>query len=406
MTSVLSRILPKEALPGLLLMASMAVALIVANSGLAPAYEQLLALKAQVSVGNFSIAKPLLLWINDGFMAVFFFLVGLELKREIMAGELSDRKKVVLPLIAAAGGIAIPAIIYALINKDDPAALRGWAIPAATDIAFALGVLALLGSRIPLALKIFLASIAVIDDLAAIIIIAVFYTSELSTGSLLLALLFLSWLFILNRMGVTAKTPYLILSVALWVAVLKSGVHATLAGVAVAAFIPYRPVKGAPEGSPTLLEDLEHQVQPWVAYGVLPLFAFANAGLPLGDLTLGALFEPVPLGIALGLFLGKQIGVFCMSWLAVKGGLARLPDGVNWRQIYGVSLLCGIGFTMSLFIGSLAFEQNGGEGSAFDERLGILVGSLFSAVAGTVVLRFFADSATPAPSENGGEVVE
>jgi len=406
MTHALSRVLPKEALPGLLLMGSMAVALIVANSGLSGWYEQLLAVKAQVSVGDFSIAKPVLLWINDGFMAVFFFLVGLELKREVMAGELSDKKKVILPLVAAVGGIALPAAIYALINRNDPEALRGWAIPAATDIAFALGVLALLGSRVPVALKIFLASIAVIDDLAAIVIIAVFYTSELSVGSLLLALLFLSWLFILNRTGVTAKTPYLLLSLALWIAVLKSGVHATLAGVAVAAFIPYRPIKGAPEGSPTLLEDLEHQVQPWVAYGILPLFAFANAGVPLGDLTLASLFQPVPLGIALGLFVGKQLGVFGASWLAVKAGLASLPDGVSWKQVYGAALLCGIGFTMSLFIGSLAFEQGGATGDTFDERLGILAGSLLSAVAGTIVLRYFSGPPretreVPGPGEAG-----
>jgi len=370
-------------------MASMIVALVVANSGLSGWYEQLLAVKAQISVGTFAIAKPILLWINDGFMAVFFFLVGLELKREVMAGELSDKKKVVLPLLAALGGIVLPATIYALINRHDPAALRGWAIPAATDIAFALGVLALLGSRVPVTLKIFLASIAVIDDLAAIIIIAVFYTSELSVGSLLLSMLFLSWLFILNRMGITAKTPYILLSIALWVAVLKSGVHATLAGVAVAAFIPYRPVKGAPEGSETLVEELEHQIQPWVAYGILPIFAFANAGVPLGDLTIGSLFEPVPLGIALGLFLGKQLGVFGASWLAVKAGIASLPEGANWRHVYGVALLCGIGFTMSLFIGSLAFEQTGGTGDAFDERLGILAGSFLSAIAGVVVLRYF-----------------
>lgn len=406
MTHALSRVLPKEALPGLLLMGSMAVALIVANSGLSGWYEQLLGVKAQVSVGDFSIAKPVLLWINDGFMAVFFFLVGLELKREVMAGELSDKKKVILPLVAAVGGIALPAAIYALINRNDPEALRGWAIPAATDIAFALGVLALLGSRVPVALKIFLASIAVIDDLAAIVIIAVFYTSELSVGSLLLALLFLSWLFILNRTGVTAKTPYLLLSLALWIAVLKSGVHATLAGVAVAAFIPYRPIKGAPEGSPTLLEDLEHQVQPWVAYGILPLFAFANAGVPLGDLTLASLFQPVPLGIALGLFVGKQLGVFGASWLAVKAGLASLPDGVSWKQVYGAALLCGIGFTMSLFIGSLAFEQGGATGDTFDERLGILAGSLLSAVAGTIVLRYFSGPPretrdVPGPGEAG-----
>lgn len=389
-SSPLSRFLPKEALPGLLLMASMLVALIVANSGLSEWYAQLLAVKAQVSVGDFAIAKPILLWINDGFMAVFFFLVGLELKREVMAGELSDKKKVVLPLLAALGGIVLPATIYALVNRHDPAALRGWAIPAATDIAFALGVLALLGSRVPVTLKIFLASIAVIDDLAAIIIIAVFYTSELSVGSLLLSMLFLSWLFILNRMGITAKTPYILLSIALWVAVLKSGVHATLAGVAVAAFIPYRPVKGAPEGSETLVEVLEHQIQPWVAYGILPIFAFANAGVPLGDLTFGALLEPVPLGIALGLFLGKQLGVFGASWLAVKSGIASLPEGANWRHVYGVALLCGIGFTMSLFIGSLAFEQSGATGTGFQDRLGILVGSLLSAIGGVVVLRYFA----------------
>mgnify|MGYP000889986391 CR=1 FL=1 len=388
-SSPLSRFLPKEALPGLLLMASMLVALIVANSGLSEWYAQLLAVKAQVSVGDFAIAKPILLWINDGFMAVFFFLVGLELKREVMAGELSDKKKVVLPLLAALGGIVLPATIYALVNRHDPAALRGWAIPAATDIAFALGVLALLGSRVPVTLKIFLASIAVIDDLAAIIIIAVFYTSELSVGSLLLSMLFLSWLFILNRMGITAKTPYILLSVALWVAVLKSGVHATLAGVAVAAFIPYRPVKGTPEGSETLVEVLEHQIQPWVAYGILPIFAFANAGVPLGDLTFGALLEPVPLGIALGLFLGKQLGVFGASWLAVKSGIASLPEGANWRHVYGVALLCGIGFTMSLFIGSLAFEQSGATGTGFQDRLGILVGSLLSAIGGVVVLRYF-----------------
>ena len=383
-------------------MGSMIAALVVANSGLSDWYEQLLAVKAKISVGDFAIAKPILLWINDGFMAVFFFLVGLELKREVMAGELSDKKKVVLPLLAALGGIVLPATIYALINRDDPAALRGWAIPAATDIAFALGVLALLGSRVPVTLKIFLASIAVIDDLAAIIIIAVFYTSELSVGSLLLAVLFLSWLFILNRMGITAKTPYLLLAIALWVAVLKSGVHATLAGVAVAAFIPYRPVKGAPEGSETLVEQLEHQIQPWVAYGILPIFAFANAGVPLAGLTLASLFEPVPLGIALGLFLGKQLGVFGASWLAVKSGIASLPDGANWRHVYGVALLCGIGFTMSLFIGSLAFEPTGGNGDAFDERLGILAGSFLSAIAGIVVLRYFS-GAKDSPARSSSE---
>lgn len=388
MKSTINHFLPKEALPGLLLMTAMVSALVVANSGLASWYEQLLRVNAQISVGEFKISKPILLWINDGFMAVFFFLVGLELKREVMAGELSDRKKVLLPLLAAFGGIAIPACIYAWINRGDAAAMAGWAIPAATDIAFALGVLALLGSRIPVALKVFLASIAVIDDLVAIIIIAIFYTSALSITSLLFALVFIAGLFIVNRMGITAKTPYLLLGAALWVAVLKSGVHATLAGVAIAAFIPYRRAKSTPEGGPTLLEDLEHGIQPWVAYGVLPIFAFANAGVALGMITMDSILQTVPLGIAAGLFFGKQIGVFGASFLAVKLGLAKLPDKVSWLQIYGVALLCGIGFTMSLFIGSLAFDYSSGEVKPFDERIGILIGSLLSAIAGTLVLRF------------------
>ncbi|MBP6785380.1 MAG: Na+/H+ antiporter NhaA [Verrucomicrobiales bacterium] len=388
MKSTINHFLPKEALPGLLLMTAMVSALVVANSGLASWYEQLLRVNAQISVGEFKISKPILLWINDGFMAVFFFLVGLELKREVMAGELSDRKKVLLPLLAAFGGIAVPACIYAWINRGDAAAMAGWAIPAATDIAFALGVLALLGSRIPVALKVFLASIAVIDDLVAIIIIAIFYTSALSITSLLFALVFIAGLFIVNRMGITAKTPYLLLGAALWVAVLKSGVHATLAGVAIAAFIPYRRAKSTPEGGPTLLEDLEHGIQPWVAYGVLPIFAFANAGVALGMITMDSILQTVPLGIAAGLFFGKQIGVFGASFLAVKLGLAKLPDKVSWLQIYGVALLCGIGFTMSLFIGSLAFDYSSGEVKPFDERIGILIGSLLSAIAGTLVLRF------------------
>ncbi|HQW29512.1 MAG TPA: Na+/H+ antiporter NhaA [Verrucomicrobiales bacterium] len=387
MKSTINHFLPKEALPGLLLMTAMVSALVVANSGLASWYEQLLRVNAQISVGEFKISKPILLWINDGFMAVFFFLVGLELKREVMAGELSDRKKVLLPLLAAFGGIAVPACIYAWINRGDAAAMAGWAIPAATDIAFALGVLALLGSRIPVALKVFLASIAVIDDLVAIIIIAIFYTSALSITSLLFALVFIAGLFIVNRMRITAKTPYLLLGAALWVAVLKSGVHATLAGVAIAAFIPYRRAKSTPEGGPTLLEDLEHGIQPWVAYGVLPIFAFANAGVALGMITMDSILQTVPLGIAAGLFFGKQIGVFGASFLAVKLGLAKLPDKVSWLQIYGVALLCGIGFTMSLFIGSLAFDYSSGEVKPFDERIGILIGSLLSAIAGTLVLR-------------------
>lgn len=386
MTPATRSLIPKEALPGLLLMAAMAAALIAANSPLYGLYQELLDTYAQLSVGSFELRKPLLLWINDGFMAVFFFLVGLELKREILAGELSDRRRVVLPLIAALGGIAVPALIYAVINRNDPMALKGWAIPAATDIAFALGVLALLGKRVPLALKIFLASVAVIDDLAAIIIIAVFYTSELSVASLAAAGAIIATLALVNRMGVTAKTPYLLLSIALWVAVLKSGVHATLAGVVVAAFIPYRPAKGSDE---TVLVKLEHDLHPWVAYGILPIFAFANAGVSLAGLSFASLMQPVPLGIAAGLFIGKQAGIFGASLIAVKLGLAKLPVAVSWMQLYGVSLLCGIGFTMSLFIGSLAFEQSGGESDyEVDDRLGILTGSLLSAIAGTLVLRF------------------
>lgn len=386
MTPATRSLIPKETLPGLLLMAAMAAALIAANSPLYGLYQELLDTYAQLSVGSFELRKPLLLWINDGFMAVFFFLVGLELKREILAGELSDRRRVVLPLIAALGGIAVPALIYAAINRNDPMALKGWAIPAATDIAFALGVLALLGKRVPLALKIFLASVAVIDDLAAIIIIAVFYTSELSVASLAAAGAIIATLALVNRMGVTAKTPYLLLSIALWVAVLKSGVHATLAGVVVAAFIPYRPAKGSDE---TVLVKLEHDLHPWVAYGILPIFAFANAGVSLAGLSFASLMQPVPLGIAAGLFIGKQAGIFGASLIAVKLGLAKLPLAVSWMQLYGVSLLCGIGFTMSLFIGSLAFEQSGGESDyEVDDRLGILTGSLLSAIAGTLVLRF------------------
>lgn len=379
-------LVPKEALPGLLLMGAMAAALIAANSPLYGLYQELLDTYAELSVGAFELRKPLLLWINDGLMAVFFFLVGLELKREILAGELSDKRRVVLPLIAALGGIAVPALIYAWINRGDAMAMKGWAIPAATDIAFALGVLALLGKRVPLALKIFLASVAVIDDLAAIIIIAVFYTSELSVASLAVAGAIIAALALINRLGVLAKTPYLLLSVALWIAVLKSGVHATLAGVVVAAFIPYRPAKGSDE---TVLEKLEHELHPWVAFGVLPVFAFANAGVSLAGISLATLLQPVPLGIAAGLFVGKQVGIFGASLLAVKLGLAKLPAAVGWMQLYGVSLLCGIGFTMSLFIGSLAFEQTGGESDyEVDDRLGILTGSLLSAIAGTLVLRF------------------
>jgi NhaA family Na+:H+ antiporter len=305
-------------------------------------------------------------------------------KREFLVGELSDMSRVVLPVIAAIGGMAVPAIIYVAINWGDTNALKGWAIPSATDIAFALGVLALLGSRIPQALKLFLVTLAIIDDLGAIVIIAIFYTADLSLSSLLVAMSAIAVLFVLNRKGVLSLVPYLLVSLVLWAAVLKSGVHATLAGVVAAFFIPF---KKEPGESQTQLERLEHDLHPSVAYGILPLFAFANAGIAFAGISVDSVLHPVPLGIAAGLFVGKQLGVFVFSWVAVKLGFARLPEAVGWLQLYGVALLCGIGFTMSLFIGSLAFEQ-GGPDYIVDDRLGILLGSLISGVLGYLVLRF------------------
>ena len=372
-----------EAAPGVLLMTAMFAAMVVANSG-AAWYGAILDTKATISIDDWGISKPLLLWINDGLMAVFFLLVGLELKREVLFGELSERRKVVLPLFAAIGGIVVPSGIYAFINWGDPINMEGWAIPAATDIAFALGVLALLGSRVPVTLKVLLASVAVLDDLAAIVIIALFYTEQLSVMSLGFAAATLVALFAVNRSGVRSLGPYLVLGLVLWVVVLKSGVHATLAGVALAAFIPAGKSSESYETSAS--RRLERGLHPWVVYAILPIFAFANAGVPILGLSPSALLEPVPLGIALGLFLGKQIGVFSAAWLAVKSGLAHLPSGVSWRHVYGLAALCGIGFTMSLFIGSLAFEASGGPNYAVDDRLGILAGSALSAMVGVAVL--------------------
>ena len=363
-------------------MLAMIAALLVANSGVAW-YGAMLETIALVGIGEWKIQKPLLLWINDGLMAVFFLLVGLELKREVLDGELSSLKKVVLPIFAAIGGIIVPSGIYAYINWGDAIAMNGWAIPAATDIAFALGVLAILGSRVPVALKILLTSVAVIDDLAAIVIIAIFYTNQLSMLSLAFSLIALVLLFLLNRFKVRSLIPYMLVGIVLWVAVLKSGVHATLAGVALAAFIPIRNKK-ADNLSP--LNRLEHSLHPWVVFGILPVFAFANAGVPIMGLSLADLLKPVPLGIALGLFLGKQLGVFGGSLIAVKCGFAKLPDNVGWGQIYGLAALCGIGFTMSLFIGSLAFEGGAGPDYAIDDRLGILSGSFLSALTGVAIL--------------------
>jgi NhaA family Na+:H+ antiporter len=387
MVKHLQTFLRLESSGGLVLMAATALALVVANSPLGPVYGRVLEIPLAVSFGSAGIEKPLLLWINDGLMAVFFFLIGLELKREVLEGHLSNIRQALLPGFAAVGGMAFPALIYAGFNWSDPIAMKGWAIPAATDIAFALGILSLLGPRIPPALKAFLLSVAIFDDLGAIIIIALFYTSELSLTALAVGGALVVGLFVLNRRGITRPTAYLLLGIPLWVAVLKSGVHATLAGVVAAFFIPHR-IQGdsGEKDKESLLLHLEHALHPWVAFGVLPVFALANAGVPLLGLSLGDLLHPVPLGIVGGLFLGKFLGIMGMSGLAVLSRVADLPSGVGWRHLQGVSLLCGVGFTMSLFIASLAFEQ-GGEAYFGLERLGILMGSLLSGVSGYVLLR-------------------
>lgn len=373
-----------ESASGILLVITAFLAIIIANTPLNGLYDMLLNMPVEIRVGPLLIAKPLLLWINDGLMAIFFFLVGLELKRELIEGELSEPANVMLPAIAAVGGMAMPALIYAFINWGDPIAMSGWAIPAATDIAFALGILLLLGDRISITVKVFLVSIAIIDDIGAIIIIALFYTQDLSVTSLLIALSVLPILFILNRKNVVAITPYIFIGGVMWIAVLKSGVHATLAGVILAFFIPIRD-KNDPQHSP--LKELEHDLHTLVAYGVLPIFAFANAGVNLEGVSIDYIMHPVPMGIALGLFFGKQLGVFGFCWLAIKAGFLKMPNGMNWKLLYGVSLLCGVGFTMSLFIGSLAFGGNEETRAMFDERLGIIIGSLFSGIVGYFVLR-------------------
>jgi len=364
-----------ESAAGIVLVIATVLALIFANTPLYDIYNRFLEIPVQIQFGQLVIAKPFLLWVNDGLMAVFFFLVGLELKSELVDGELSNVSKIILPVVAAIGGMVVPAAIYCWFNWGDSVAMQGWAIPAATDIAFALGVLTLLGSRVPPALKIFLVSVAIIDDIGAILIIALFYTSDLSVGSLVVASVSLIGLFILNRRGVISLTPYILLGVVLWVAVLKSGVHATLAGVTLAFFIPYK----TPDGrSP--VKELEHDLHGTVAFAILPLFAFMNAGIVLDSDAMAKVFTGIPLGIALGLFFGKQIGVFGFCWIAVKLKWAPVPS-ITWSQLYGVSILCGIGFTMSLFIGSLAFEQTGVDYLPID-RIGILMGSFVAAVFG------------------------
>ena len=374
-----------ESSSGLLLVVAAALAMFMKNISFTEYYyAALLNTPVSVTIGEFDIAKPLLLWINDGLMAVFFFTIGLELKREFLEGELSNRSQIVLPAFAAFGGMLIPAAIYATLNWGHAVTLKGWAIPAATDIAFALGVLAILGSRVPVTLKLFLMALAILDDIGAILVIALFYTTELSTFSLTTAGACLLILMYLNWRGVTHVPMYLFVGVIMWASVLKSGVHATLAGVLLAFTIPLRDSEN-PNHSP--LRQLEHELHPTVAFVILPLFAFANAGVPLAGMTIKALFEPVSLGIILGLFVGKQLGVFSFAWLAIKLKLATLPDKVSWTQLYGAAILCGIGFTMSLFIASLAFEHEGQE-YIRQVRLGILVASLMAAAAGYMLLRF------------------
>jgi NhaA family Na+:H+ antiporter len=374
-----------ESSSGLLLIAATIVALLLENSSLSVFYDQLLQMSASVRIGPLSLDKPLLLWINDGFMAIFFLLVGLEVKREMREGQLTNLSQITLPGIAAIGGMTVPALIYVWLNKGDEMALNGWAIPAATDIAFALGILSLLGNRVPLSLKLLLMTVAIMDDLGAILIIAVFYSTDVSLLSLILAAVMLVILFGMNRAGVTRIAPYMIVGVVLWVFVLKSGVHATLAGVVLAFAIPLR-AKNDHEHSP--LRHLEHSLHPWVAFGIMPLFAFANAGVSLGGFSWPALLEPVPLGIILGLFIGKQLGVFGFTWLGVRFKIAKLPADLSWFEFYGMAVLCGIGFTMSLFIASLAFEHGGAVDYIAVDRLGVLLGSLLSAGCGYALLRY------------------
>ena len=369
-----------ESVGGIILIVAAALALAIANSPLLPDYQKLLSTPVAFSAGSLvAIDKPLLLWINDGLMALFFFLIGLEVKREIVTGQLRSWKQASLPIIAAIGGMAIPAIVFVALNLGSPENLRGWAIPAATDIAFALGLLALLGSRVPVALKALLLAIAIIDDIGAIAIIAIFYTENMNLAALALALVPAAAMLLLNRAGVARTIPYFLFAALLWICVLKSGVHATLAGVVTALFVPIA------TGDERPLERLEHALHPWVAFLILPIFAFSNAGVSFAGAGLDALLAPLSLGIAAGLVIGKQLGIFGACWLAVKAGWARLPEGVGFRHVYGLSCLAGIGFTMSLFIGNLAFVDPQQIAAV---KFGVLGGSLVSAITGIVVLRF------------------
>lgn len=377
--SALRMFLRQEAAGGFLLVLAAAAAIVVANSSLGEAYGHALHMR----LGPMSVSH----WINDGLMTLFFFVVGLEIKRELVDGRLSNWSDRALPFVAALGGMAAPAAIYLALAGRTPGLSAGWAVPTATDIAFAMGVMAMLGSRVPTALKLFLTTVAIVDDMGAVVIIALAYTSGINSLALLAAGAAMAAMVILNRAGVKALWPYLALFAALWLAVLQSGIHATIAGVLAASVIPIRATPAAPDAADSPLHRLEHALHPWVAFAIVPIFAFANAGVSLTGLSLADLLRPLPLGVAAGLFLGKQCGVLAAVWLCQKLGIAGRPGGASWLQLYGVALLCGIGFTMSLFIGGLAFDA---PALVDDVKLGVLCGSLASGLAGFMVLRFAA----------------
>lgn len=382
---ILDEFIKKESSAGLLLIFVTALALLLQNSALSGIYNAFLHTPVEIRFGALHIDKPLFLWINDGLMAIFFLLIGLEVKREILEGNLSSLSQIALPGFAAFGGMVVPAMFYLAFTHGDDLATRGWAIPTATDIAFALGILALLGKRVPASLKIFLLALAIIDDLGAIVIIALFYTVDLSTFSITIAAISLTILVIMNRLGVTKKAAYIIVGIVLWVSVLKSGVHATLAGVALAFTIPLKS-KDEEGNEFSLSKTIEHDLHYWVAFFVLPLFAFVNAGIDLRGVSLEQITAPVPLGIMAGLFFGKQLGVFGASWIVIKLKWASLPDNSNWLQLYGIAVLTGIGFTMSLFIDSLAFTDD----TLFEyaDKFAILAGSFASGILGYLILRY------------------
>lgn len=381
---MLQSLIKKESTAGILLIIVTIIALLLQNSVLSEFYTSFLHTHVEIRFGELQIAKPLLLWVNDGLMAIFFFLIGLEVKREVMEGHLSSLQQISLPGIAAIGGMLVPALVFIAFNQGESFAMKGWAIPTATDIAFALGILSLLGNRVPLSLKIFLMALAIIDDLGAIVIIALFYTNELSTVSIVVASVALVALFVMNRMGVIRKAAYILVGIILWVSVLKSGVHATLAGVALAFMIPlYSKDKNG--NTISIAKEMEQGLHYWVAFLILPLFAFVNAGVSLKGISVEEMFGPVPMGIMLGLFLGKQIGVFGFSYVAIKLGIAKLPKESSWAQLYGVAILTGIGFTMSLFVDSLAYDDT--QIYHFADKLAILLGSFLSGILGYMVLR-------------------